>query len=126
MAATLNINSSNIGKIDTLASVPHGSETVINLEKTTIKEMRKGLIERDETPEKALATLLEKLGIQDDQEKLKAFQDLVNSLKKPPIQNENERKEKVKESSIFRLLGKTESVLGLLSSAATIYSALTQ
>lgn len=126
MPITLNIRSSNFGKIGTLASVPRGSDAVIDIEKTTIEEMNEGLIERDEAPEKALATLLGKLEIQDDQEKLKAFQDLANSLKESPIQNENERKEKVKESSIFRLLGKTESVLGLLSSAATIYSTLTQ
>lgn len=124
MAPTLNLKSSNIGSINTLASVPYGSNAVINVETTSIKEMNEGIIERDEAPEKTYATLLRELGIQDDQEKLKAFQDLVASIKHSPSQNEDEFKEKVKESAIFGLLGRSELVLSMLSSAVTIGSAV--
>lgn len=120
MAVIFNLKSSKIGKVGTLASVAHGTNAVIDVSETTIEEMNEGVIERDQTPAKTLVTLLEELGIQGDQAKLKAFQDLVASLKEAPVQSKNELKEVVENSEIFGLLGKAESVLGLLSSAVTL------
>lgn len=120
MAVIFNLKSSNVGKVGTMASVVHGSNAVINVEDTTIQEMDNGLVERDQKPEEILASLLIDLGIKGDDAKLNAFQDLVNSLKQSPIQNEDELEERVKESAIFRLLGKAENVLGPLSSAVNL------
>lgn len=125
MAVTFNLRSSTIGKVGTLASVAHGSDAVIDVDNTTINEMNEGVVERDPTSAQALGSLLRELGIQGDQEKLKAFQELVLALKTSPPQTEAELQEQVKESTIFRLLGKANQVLGPLSSALTIGTALT-
>lgn len=124
MAVTFNLKSSTIGKVGTLASVAHGTNAVIDVENTTIQEMNEGVIERDKTPAENLGMLLKELGIQDDEEKLKAFQDLVASVKATPVRSEDELKDRVKESAIFGLLGKAERVLGLLSSAVTLGTTL--
>ncbi|WP_146114986.1 hypothetical protein [Malikia spinosa] len=120
MAVKFNLESSDLENIGIMASVPHGSSAEINMIDVKIRGMEKGLEERDENPGKILATLLGELGIQDDQEKLKAFQDLVSSLKETPTQSKEALKEKVKESAIFRLLGKAEPMLGILSSAVAL------
>ncbi len=124
MAVTFNLRSSTIGKVGTLASVAHGSDAMIGVDNTTIDEMNEGVVERDPTSAQALGSLLRELGIQGDQEKLQAFQALALSLKTSPPQTETERQEQVKESMIFRLLGKADQVLGPLSSALTIATAL--
>lgn len=122
---TFNLKSSKIGKVGTLASVAYGTNSVIDVEDTIIEEMKEGVVERDQTPAKTLATLLKELGIQGDKEKIEAFQDIVNSLKEAPVKSENELKERVRKSKIFGLLENTERVLGLLSSAATVGTTLT-
>lgn len=122
MAVTFNLKSSKIGKVGTLASVANGTNAVVDVVDTTIGEMNEGVVERD--PEKTLATLLKELGIEGDKEKLSAFQDLVASLKRDPVQIGDELNEVVKKSKIFELLGKTERVVGFLSSAATIGTAV--
>lgn len=124
MAVTFNLKSSTLGKVGTLASVSHGSDAVIDVDNTTINEMNEGVVERDPTLAESLANLLRELGIQGDQEKLRAFQDLALSLKAAPPATEAEHQAKVKESVIFRLLGKADQVLSPLSSALSIGTTL--
>lgn len=120
MTVTFNLKSSKVGRVGTLASVSYGTNAVIDVVDTTIAEMNEGVVERDQDSAKALMELLRELGIQGDQAKLKAFQDLVTSLRESPVHSQNELKEVVEKSEIFGLLGKAERVMGLLSSAVTL------
>lgn len=120
MAVSFNLNSSKIGKIHTLANVAHGSDAVINITNTTIEEMNEGITERDPALDKIKSTALIELGIKDDQEKAKAFQEFINSIENTSNQTNSDPEDLVRKSLIFNLLGKTERALGILSSIVTL------
>lgn len=117
---TFNSKNSTYEGIETFFDVPKGSNLIVNAEGDTYRSIGTMLHERD-TPEKVeLAQLLSQLNIENDEQKVAAFLDLVQEIKS--TQSPKGLLERIKESRFFGVLGIADPLLSVLGSAVTIAS----